>query len=143
MKITTLFVTMIVVTLTGCGVIPEASADQKVCNLSSLKIKEIKINGDREGFVARAVKSELYKFGARVSNDGVQVVGNVRWSYSGSTPMSLSLDVSSSAFASVANINNVYAGTVRGSEELAQEVGKDFCACFTALMLPRFLPAKK
>lgn len=143
MKFIALFVTMIVVTLIGCGVIPEASADQKVCNLSSLKIKEIKINGDKDGFVARAVKSELYKFGARATNDGVQMVGSVQWSMGGSTPMLLSLDVPSLAFASVAKVDTVYMGMARGAEKLGQEVAEDFCACSSGLVPPRPLSSKK
>lgn len=143
MKTITLFVIMIAVTLTGCGNINEVSADTKPCNLSSLKIKEIKINGDKDGFVARAVKSELYKFGARVTNDGVAMVGNVQWSIGGSTPMLLSLDVPSLAFASVAKVDTVYMGMARGAEKLGQEVAEDFCACSSGLIPLRPLSPKK
>ena len=142
MKIIT-FVTMIAVTLTGCGTINEVSADAKPCNLSSLKIKSVKISGDKDGFVARAVKSELYKFGARVTKDGVEMMGNVQWSQGGSTPMLLSLDVPSLAFASIAKVDTVYLGMARGAEKLGQEVAEDFCACSSGPIPLRPLSPKK
>ncbi len=117
------------VALMGCGSSSEVSASAPVpCNLVTLKIKEVKIEGDKQDFVSRAVKSALYKRGARVGEkDGIELVGAVRWGTL--TPLNLSLEAPTMAFASVARGGDAYAGIAHGSEVLAEQVADDFCRC--------------
>jgi hypothetical protein len=112
---------------TGNGVSAMTTAP---CNLATLKIKSVKIEGDRDEFVARAIKSQLYKRGATLDQSGVDVVGVVRW---GTTaPLQVSVEVPTMAFASTAS-NSVPLGTaVTGSESLAKWVAADFCQCLAA-----------
>lgn len=140
--IVVLFIFVVLISLTGCGTMNSVSADVQPCNLSILKIKDIKIKGDKEGFVTRAVKSELYKFGARVSPDGVDIIGDVIWSQAGS-PLMLSVEVASMSFASTAENGAPLMGTVRGSQSISRKIAEDFCKCSAAPTLNRSRPAQK
>lgn len=124
------FVTVLIVALTGCGLTNEASATAQ-CNLSTLKIKSVKIEGDRDGFVTRAIQSELYKRGARVDEKGIEVIGVILF-FDNNTPASLSTEISSMSFASVASNTAPLAGIVDGSRILARRMVADFCECSTA-----------
>lgn len=125
------FVTVLIVTLTGCGPTNEVSATTTPCDLSTLKIKSVKIEGDKEGFVTRAIQYELYKRGAKVDENGAEVIGTVLFANSG-TPAHLSAEITSSAFASVADNTAFLVGIVKGSEILARRMVDDFCECSTA-----------
>lgn len=123
---------IMMVILSGCttGQVSATTAPPP-CNLSTLKIKSVKIEGDHEDFVSRAIKSELYKRGAMIDQGGVEVVGVVRWGTL--APLEVSVEVATMAFASTA-INGVPLGstTVTGAESLAKQVADDFCQCLAA-----------
>lgn len=141
MKTLTVLLSLGFVALTGCGSSSEVSASAPApCNLSALKIKSVKIEGDKQEFVARAIKSALYKNGAKVADkDGVEMVGAVRWG--SMAPLNISAEVPSMAFASVGRNSELYAGVGSASEILAQQVVDDFCKCATAAATPK--PAQK
>lgn len=135
------FVTVFVVALVGCGG-TNVSATTTPCNLSMLKIKSVKIDGDREGFVSRAIRSELYKRGARVDENGVEVIGSVLWNNAG-TPIEVSVEVVTMAFASTAIGGTPLVGPAIGSTTVARRIADDFCQCSAATADPLERPAKK
>ena len=49
------------------------------CDLSGLKVKEVTIDGDRNGFVEDAILHELYARGARSSPDGATFTGSAEF----------------------------------------------------------------
>lgn len=136
MKTLTLLVlfTVVAVALTGCGTANQISATPSTtlpCDLSSLKIKSIVLMGDQDHFVERALKSKLYKLGAKnAPTDGAEIVGSVEWGTH--SPYNITVEVPSLTLASTATTSggsSMYA-TLANAEELAEEVANDFCECF-------------
>ncbi len=124
---------MMMVILSGCttGAVSATTAPPP-CNLSILKIKTVKIEGDREDFVSRALKSELYKRGAKIdANGGVEVMGAVIWGTM--APLEISVEVATMAFSSTAQSGAPLATTSVGSEYLAKQVADDFCQCLAGI----------
>lgn len=122
-----LFFVIVLMIVSGCGSAEPVSATGEPCNLSALKIKDVKIEGDKDGFVSRAIKSELYKRGARVDQGGVEVVGTVIWNGSTGSPSSLSIEVVSMSMASTSRNYNQLMDVVTASERIAKGVAEDFC----------------
>lgn len=111
----------------GCARQPVAIT--KPCDLSSLKIKRIKLEGDRDGFISAAVAARLFVHGARLTDDGVFITGTVRQSQAGE--MSATLISNTAAIAAVAYVsgskaivNENYAKTL-----LAEKLAAQVCEC--------------
>lgn len=116
------------VILSGCTTGAVSATATPPCDLSTLKIKGVKIEGDREDFVSRALKSELYKRGAKTDvNGGVEVVGAVIWGTM--APLEISVEVATMAFSSTAQSGAPLARPSSGAESLAKQVADDFCQC--------------
>jgi len=110
---------------------PATTTASASCDLSSLKVKDVKINGDKDEFVAIAIKSELFAHGAKNSSSGLLFVGKIELFDGLLGPMVNGLSVSSPG--------SNYASSVPGSaglrfmeaqqasRYLAQKAVADFC----------------
>ena len=74
------------------------SKNTKFCDLSSLKIKEVKIENDEGDNIANALLSELYKRRAVSSLDGLQITGKA--TLTNESPTILTVRVINANFAS-------------------------------------------
>lgn len=102
---------------------------ERLCNLSSLKIKDVKIENDRNEYLARAIKSTLYQYGAEKKEDGVEIIGSLTFYRESFSPESLSLEAPGLSLSSVVYNPNPLLPLPSVSERFAWEVAEDLCRC--------------
>lgn len=122
MKMVLFFVAVLLATLTGCGLVEE-------CDLSGLKIKSVKIDGDKGDYIARAIKAHLYRYGAKADLNGSEIVGAVvTRNESTQKPLAVAVEVPNDSFSGTG-----YAGATLyesvAIENIARTVALDFCTC--------------
>ena len=138
-QIFVLFIILAFATLTGCTVEKTAAAATQPCKLD-FTVKSILITGDKDNYLTRALRTELYKFGVKPDKNGVEIIGNVKWGLSTSKPWGLSVEVPTLAFsASVDPIGGMYDGPDEMVKKMVVEVGQQFCSSAVATSQP---PAK-
>ncbi len=122
--LTVLFISAVLVSLTGCGI---ANAVNDSCNLSSLKIKGVTLEGDTDGLVSGAIERELFAQGALSDNAGVQITGKVVQN-TGSIPgISVVVRADGKAFAGVGMSQLIDPDDSAG--QIGRRIAKDFCRC--------------
>ena len=121
-----LFIIAALLSLTGCGLI---NANNPPCDLSIVKIKSIDLEGDTNGMVATALKTEMFSNGAKWSYDdkGVKIVGKVTMSSNGRTPLYLIAETERQPFAGMAQ--TMLLQPTGAANQLARKVVTDFCRC--------------
>lgn len=121
-----LFIIAVLFSLTGCGA---AGANSKPCDLSIIKIKSVVLEGDTNGLVATALKTELFAKGARWTYDdkGIKIVGKVTVSSNGITPLYLIAETERQPFAGIAY--SAILQPTSAANQLARRVVSDFCRC--------------
>ncbi len=121
--ITVLFVSAVLLSLTGCGI---AKAINQPCNLSSLHVKSVILENDKDGMVATAIKRELYARGAQASKTGVAIVGDVRLDGVG-LPLGARVHAEGSHFAGLGTSMSI--SPEFAASQIAHDVARDFCRC--------------
>ncbi len=125
-----LFLVLLALVITATAA-PKPVTITTSCNLSALKVKDVKIDGDKDGFVAVAIKSELFAHGATQSPSGFSFIGKVDTIDGLFSPMVNGLSVSSPGTNYASSIPGDVG--VRLMEEkiaqkyLARKVVADFC----------------
>lgn len=121
-----LFIIAVLFSLTGCDA---AGVNNKPCDLSIIKIKSIVLEGDTNGLVATALKTELFAKGAKWTYDdkGVKIVGRVTMSPNGQTPLYLTAEIERQPFAGLAH--SYILQPTSAANQLARRVASDFCRC--------------
>lgn len=121
-----LFIITVLFSFTGCSAI---NANNPPCDLSIIKIKSIELEGDTDGLVATALKTELFAKGAKWSYDdkGVKIVGKVTISPNGRTPVYLTAETERQPFAGLAH--SYILQPTSAANQLARRVASDFCRC--------------
>ena len=112
---------------------------EKPCNLSSLKIKSVKVEGDKDEYVARALKAKLYRLGARLDPKGEEIIGVVSKHNMMNWPLEATVEIPTRAFASVA-FSGGAPNQVIAVDHIADQITNDFCACSAG---QRELPRKE
>lgn len=120
------FIIAVLFSLTGCD-----AADAKPCDLSIIKIKSVVLEGDTNGLVATALKTELFTKGAKWTYDdkGVKIVGKVTMSPNGQTPLNLIVETERQPFAGIAYSYVLH--PTSAANQLARRAVSDFCRCRT------------
>jgi hypothetical protein len=116
----------------GCGKKAE-------CDLSSVKVKSIALDGDQNDFAKDAVLHELYARGARSSDKGVTIQGHVEYEENRLAALNFSADSGNIAAAA-----SLVTGTKKGAayledrelsrsqpatEAIAKKVAEQVCDC--------------
>lgn len=114
----------------GCG--SQAAVVEKKCDLVSLKVKQITLKGDTDGFVATAVAQRLFSRGAKLADDGVTLTGSVQL---GMGAASGTLNSNWAAIAAVADVDDFQsfmAGENANASRLADKLADQVCECVLA-----------
>ena len=112
------------------------SQSTKSCDLSSLKIKDVKIENDDGDNIANALLSELYKKRAVSSLEGLQITGKA--TLTNESPTILTIRVVNANFAST--VENVKLGQRSpgfASNALAVRIVEEFCKIINARKTPK------
>jgi hypothetical protein len=113
---------------TGCGL-------YKPCDLSNLKVRNIVIQGDKDRYLANAIKAELSSRGARTDPNGVDIIGAASLNANG-IPISISVEMPTTSFAATGRTMRVLA-RADAAEDLGSQVAMVFCRCNTAGTQPQ------
>lgn len=117
----------------GCG------KKEQVCDLSSVKVKTITLDGDYNNFAKDAIEHELYARGARNVSTGVTLSGHIE--YEDNRLVALNFSADSGSIAAAASL---VAGTKKGAayledkelsrsraavESVARKAAEQVCDC--------------
>ena len=112
------------------------SQNTKSCDLSSLKIKDVKIENDDGDNIANALLSELYKKRAVSSSEGLQITGKA--TLTNESPTILTVRVINANFAStVEDVKLVQRSPGFASNVLAMRTVEQFCKILNARKTPK------
>jgi hypothetical protein len=124
--IAVLSICVVLFSLTGCGA---ANAVNPPCNLSTLRIKSMVLDGDSNGLATAAIKRELFARGARwtYGNDGTPIVGKVTMNAMGKAPTYAVVQATRKPFAGIAYSNFSY--PTSAANQIGRRIALDFCHC--------------
>ena len=112
------------------------SQNTKSCDLSSLKIKDVKIENDDGDNIANALLSELCKKRAVSSSEGLQITGKA--TLTNESPTILTVRVVNANFAStVEDVKLVQRSPGFASNVLAMRTVEQFCKILNARKTPK------
>ena len=109
--------------LTGCV------KEEVACDLSSLTVKSVTLEGDKDGMVSAALSREIFAKGAKSSSDsGAEITGRVTPSRTnGETPERAVVSVKGYPFAGMAKSYSWQPDVA--ANQIGRSLARDFCRC--------------